>query len=107
MVDIATFALSQTAGWQPAIRHMLESERIIYHPITPEDLRVEAGQEILFPNYKIKIYPPFGLEIFKLRIGICIFYTKREKNIATKKKLEVLTCRDTALPYPAFYDYDK
>ena len=38
-------------------------------PITPEDLRVEAGQEILFPNYKIKIYPPFGLEIFKIFVS--------------------------------------
>ncbi len=38
-------------------------------PIYPADLKVEAGQEILFDKYKITIAPPYGMEIFKIFVS--------------------------------------
>lgn len=38
-------------------------------PIYPADLKVEAGQEILFDKYKITIAPPHGMEIFKVFVS--------------------------------------
>lgn len=44
-------------------------------PIYPADLKVEAGQEILFDKYKITIAPPYGMEIFK------VFVSEKEINM--------------------------
>ncbi len=38
-------------------------------PIYPSDLKVEAGQEILFDKYKISIAPPYGMELFKIFVS--------------------------------------
>ncbi len=38
-------------------------------PIYPADLKVDAGQEILFDKYKITIAPPYGMEIFKVFVS--------------------------------------
>jgi metacaspase-1 len=37
--------------------------------IKPEELKIEAGQEIIFKKYKIGIGPPTGLEIFKIFVS--------------------------------------
>lgn len=37
--------------------------------IKPEELKIEAGQEVYFSNVRIRILPPTGLEIFKIFIS--------------------------------------